>query len=107
MKKAIDLEGNWVSLPNDKVVKNIDGINYILTPEEEEEFANRNAQWELESPKRELKEVIRKRQASIANGGYGTPEEQLDILINQGFAALKAHSDKVKKNFVKPEIEDV
>jgi hypothetical protein len=43
-----------------------------------------------------LNDVYAKRKASIANGGYGTPEEQFEILGEQGPGAYQQHIAAVK-----------
>jgi hypothetical protein len=49
-----------------------------------------------------LNDVYAKRQASIANGGYGTDPEQFEILGEQGIGAYQQHIAAVKARHQKP-----
>lgn len=44
-----------------------------------------------------------KRRASIAEGGYGTWQEQLEMINEQGLEAWQAHCAQVKLNIPKGE----
>ena len=46
---------------------------------------------------------IQKRLKNISDGGYGTINEQLEIMNEQGFEAWQAHCTTVKQNNPKPE----
>ncbi len=47
MKTAINNNGIEVQVSIDTTVRTIDGIHYLLTPEEEQELADNNAAWEI------------------------------------------------------------
>ncbi len=46
--------------------------------------------------------LIEKRVASLAEGGYGTVNEQLEMLYDQGLDAWRQHISAVKRRYPKP-----
>lgn len=45
---------------------------------------------------------IHRRLKSISEGGYGTPNEQFEIINEQGLAAWQQHCARIKQNHPKP-----
>ena len=72
--------------------KQYDGQEYISSESEEYQLF-------LNPPET----YIDKRLKNIADGGYGTINEQLEIMNEQGFEAWQAHCATVKVNNPKPE----
>jgi len=96
MKYAIDNNGAEVQVPIDTPVSTKDGVHYLLTPEAEEELATRNAIWESKAPERAVQAVIRKRVNE-----YGTAEEQLEFLVENGLQALIDRNTAIKQKYPK------
>jgi hypothetical protein len=58
MKIAIDLNGNKIEVADDVTVKTVNGVHYLLTPEEQGELDVRNAAWSNDSVARNAKVKI-------------------------------------------------
>lgn len=68
MKNAINNNGIEVQVSNDTVVNLVNGINYLLTPEEQQDYNARVASFNSKSAERELNKIYELRR--IAYGDY-------------------------------------
>lgn len=101
MKTVVDLVNEpfgLVEVLDDTPVITTNGIHYLLTPEEEEELNSRVPDIEAMT----LKDVYRKRTASLSDGGYGTTGEQFDMIYHDGLDTWKVHIEAIKENLPKP-----
>ena len=103
MKKAIDLEGNEVSVINTMTVNTIDGVHYLLTAAEEVAQASKEEVYELEK----VDYISNHKYKDDRKKLYGTIEEQLDMKywdeVN-GTSKWKDHIDTIKLANPKPTI---
>lgn len=93
MKQVIDLNGNTIEVADNTPVKTVNGVHYLLTPEDEAEIAAREAVWEAASNDRQLGNIRAKRKPML---------EEADILINiavdngQNTTALRAYRQSLR-----------
>ena len=103
MKKAIDLEGNEVSVINTMTVNTVDGVHYLLTPAEEGEQATKESAHQLEKTDYESNHKYKDDRQKL----YGSVQDQLDMqywdLVN-GTSLWKDHIDAIKLANPKPTI---
>lgn len=93
MKNYIDEKEALKAIKDGKLIGLEDG-KYFVTDEKEID---------------RIKEIsyIEKRKVSIEEGGYGTIEEQLEILSEQGIDAYMGHIKKIKEKWPKSKEEAV
>lgn len=64
MKTAIDNNGFKVEVSDDTVIKNIDGVNYLLNDNDLAEIAEREAEWEAGASEKQNQLAKRNRAAT-------------------------------------------
>ncbi len=93
MKIAVDIKGAVTEVPENMPVKTIDGVHYLLTPEDEAEIANKEALYAAKASERTREEVFNKRRQQ-----YGSAEEQLEYAVENSWDALVARNKKINQN---------
>ena len=101
MKQVIDLEGNEISVANTTVVKTVNGIHYILTPEDDLEVTQKEEQYQAE----QADYLANHKYKDDRKKAYGSIEDQLDMVywdqVN-GTTTFKDHITIVKESNPKP-----
>lgn len=97
MKEVINLQGAIELVPVATTVKTVNGKHYLLTPADEAEIAQREADYDAKAPERALAAVIAARKAE-----YGTVEQQLENIIENGLAAEQVRVAGIKEKYPKP-----
>lgn len=90
MKKII-IDGILTTVPLNTPSKNINGVEYPLTPEEIQEFDLRANEYNALAPERERAKIIKNRMRE-----YGTALEQIEFLVENGLEALQQRNNAIK-----------
>lgn len=98
MKEVIDFEGKKISVSLDTPVKTINGVHYLLTPEDEAEIDARTTAWEDKAAERAKAAVIAARKRA-----YGPIEKQIEYITENGLEAWQAKVAQIKLDNPKPE----
>lgn len=90
-----------------ELTKKVDGKRVPLTEAEVADFEARQEAHEAkkaaEAAAKPLNDCYAARTANVADGGYGTIQEQLEMIGEQGYDAFQAHIQAVKAAHPKPE----
>lgn len=98
MKEVIDTQGKKVEVPKNSPIKTINGVHYLLTPKDVQEIEAKEQAWRENAIKRETAAVIFARKKL-----YGTAEEQLEYIAENGLEAWRQRIQDIKLANPKPE----
>ena len=70
MKKAIDFNGNEISVTNNTPVNTIDGVHYLLTTQQEQEAEDKRVAWEAGANAREWAKIREKREELLKESDW-------------------------------------
>jgi hypothetical protein len=93
MKQAVDLNGIEISVEDSTPVKTVNGVHYLLTEQDNEEVAAREAEYIAKASERQIAKIHEQRIKE-----YGTMGEQFDLMYHEGFEAWENHITQVKIN---------
>lgn len=93
MKVATDNNGNVSEVSDDTPVKTIDGVHYLLTTADIEEVNRRQVEWLSGANGRALQQMINNRKKE-----YGSIENQIEFITENGLAAWQAKVAQIKLN---------
>lgn len=79
MKTAIDNNGIETEVSNDTAVKTIDGVHYLLTPEDKAEIATKEVEWKAGETQRINDVAIANRKAA-----YKSESDSLFFKVQRG-----------------------
>lgn len=90
MKIAIDNTGLEVEVSDDTAVKTVNGVHYLLTPEDEAEIAARESAWAGGANARQNEEATRSRKAA-----YTDESDPIFFKYQRGEATEQEWLDKI------------
>lgn len=100
MKEAIDNQGNKVIVPIETLTNLVNGVYFLLTPEEEEDLNQRRMEFEKNKVNREI-EAIRAQRI----GAYGSYNDLFQFIyqdMKNGTSTFVDHIDSVNAQYPFP-----